>query len=57
MVQSTSNLRVPDRSRIDWRGWVALAWALGWGWAYVIMVLQARAPQVLTWLHLRPAGH
>jgi len=44
--------RVPD-----WRAWIALAWALGWGWAYVIMVGHARAPQVLTWLRAWRAGH
>jgi hypothetical protein len=32
---------------VDWRGWVALAWAAFWGWAYALMLLQARAPQVL----------
>jgi hypothetical protein len=33
----------------DWRGWIALAWVLGWGFAYSLMVVQARAPQVLAW--------
>jgi hypothetical protein len=36
----------------DWRSWIALVWVIGWGWAYGIMVVQARAPQVLTWLRL-----
>jgi hypothetical protein len=39
-----------ERPRPDWRGWVALAWAVGWGWPYVMMVLHARAPRVLEWL-------
>jgi hypothetical protein len=43
---------MPGRTdpRIDWRGWIALAWVLFWGWAYVLMVIHARAPQVLGWL-------
>jgi hypothetical protein len=38
------------RTGIDWRGWLALAWAIGWGWAYAMMVLHARAPHALAWL-------
>jgi hypothetical protein len=37
------------RTRPDWRGWIALAWVFVWGWAYAVMAIQARAPQVLTW--------
>jgi hypothetical protein len=37
----------PDRVRWDWRGWIALVWVLVWGWAYAVMAVQARAPQVL----------
>lgn len=31
----------------DWRGWLALAWALGFGLLYTGMVLRERAPGVL----------
>ncbi len=30
--------------RFDWRGWLALAWALWFGVRYARMVLDARAP-------------
>jgi hypothetical protein len=33
--------------RPDWRGWIALAWVLWWGWAYIQMVFHARSPQIL----------
>jgi hypothetical protein len=36
--------------QIDWRGWIALAWALWWGWAYALMVIEARSPLILSWL-------
>jgi hypothetical protein len=44
----------PPKTRFgpDWRAWLALMWALGWGWAYVIMVFHARAPQVSAWLRV-----
>ncbi len=41
------SLTVATRSSPDWRGWIALAWVLLWGLAYVVMLLQARAPQVV----------
>jgi hypothetical protein len=34
----------------DWKGWLALAWVLWWGFAYVLTVLEARAPHLLVWL-------
>jgi hypothetical protein len=37
-------------SKVDWRGWIAVAWVIGWGWAYGTMAFQAKAPQVLAWL-------
>ena len=40
----------PDPSRrrpIDWRGWLALGWALWFGALYALMLLQHRAPGVL----------
>ena len=43
--------KLPERMvRIDWRGWIALAWVLWWGRAYVLMVIHARSPQILSWL-------
>ena len=58
-------LRAADRQRsgvsrsrrgsaIDWRGWIALAWAMLWGWAYALAVLQARAPQIFQWFCFWP---
>jgi hypothetical protein len=43
---------MPGRTdpRIDWRGWIGLAWVLYWGWAYALMAIQARAPKVLDWM-------
>jgi len=41
------SLTVAARSSPDWRGWVALAWVIFWGWAYVAMLLRARSPQLL----------
>ncbi len=35
------------RIPIDWRGWLALAWAAWFGCLYVHMVLEERAPGVL----------
>jgi hypothetical protein len=37
-------------SRPDLRGWMALAWVVFWGWAYALMVIQARSPQVHEWM-------
>jgi hypothetical protein len=42
--------KLPERMQIDWRGWIALAWVLWWGWAYALMVFHARSPQILSWL-------
>ena len=36
--------------RLDWRGWLALAWVVYWGWAYAVMATQARWPLVSAWL-------
>ena len=49
-MQDLSTVEPRHRPRPDWRGWIALVWVIGWGCAYGTMVLQARAPQVLTWL-------
>jgi hypothetical protein len=38
-----------DSRRPDWRSWLVLAWALWWGWAYASMVVEARAPLVMSW--------
>ncbi len=34
----------PGRGRVDWRGWLALAWAAWFGMLYIRMVLDERAP-------------
>jgi hypothetical protein len=31
-----------DQSPIDWRGWLALAWAITFGVRYVVMVIESR---------------
>jgi hypothetical protein len=36
----------------DWRGWVALLWALWWGWFYAMMVLETKFPQAAIWMHM-----
>ena len=36
-------LKLPQ-FHIDWRGWLALAWALWFGWLYTLMVVHERAP-------------
>ena len=35
--------------RVDWRGWIALAWALFWGVSYCGMVVQARGDRIRAW--------
>jgi hypothetical protein len=35
------------RRALDWRAWLALAWAVWFGVFYVRMVLEERAPRVL----------
>jgi hypothetical protein len=42
--------RKPSDQWRDWRGWVALVWALCWGTAYAIMAFQARGALVANWL-------
>ena len=48
-VRPSRHLRFPTvaaRRGIDWRGWIALTWAVVWGWAYALMAVRARSPQV-----------
>jgi len=44
-------------TRPDWRGWVGLAWVLVWGWAYALMAIQARSPQVFAWFRSFRSSH
>jgi hypothetical protein len=48
----------PDEMRCgpDWRGWVALGWVLAGACAYALMAVQARAPQVVSWLRSLTPG-
>jgi hypothetical protein len=39
--------------RVDWRGWIALAWALFWGVSYCGMVVQARGDRIRAWFSPR----
>ena len=36
--------RSEHRSRIDWLGWFALAWAVFFGLLYAEMIVRSRAP-------------
>jgi hypothetical protein len=49
-------LKASGCSQWDWRGWIALAWALWWGWAYAVMVWQARGQQLLAWIGWLKSG-
>jgi hypothetical protein len=54
-------MRLPDRpsdsrTQVDWRGWIALAWVLWWAWAYALMAVPARGPQVLAWIRSWTTG-
>jgi len=49
-MQQRNGFETADRSRLDWRGWIALLWALWWAWAYCVMAIEARLPQALAWL-------
>jgi hypothetical protein len=39
------------KSRIDWRGWIALCWILFWGTAYLRMAVAPRLTPAIGWLH------
>jgi len=47
-------MRPSEPRRIDWRGWLALAWAAWFGVLYGEMLLDRRAPAVLA--SIRAAG-
>jgi len=32
---------------VDWRGWLALAWAIGTGLLYVLMLVREKVPGLL----------
>jgi hypothetical protein len=44
MADSTAT---DSKNRIDWRAWLALAWAGWFGVLYARMVLEERAPRAL----------
>jgi hypothetical protein len=44
------------RVRVDWRGWIGLIWVLWWAWAYALMAIQAKSPQVLAWFRSLTSG-
>jgi hypothetical protein len=37
-------MRRSDAQSIDWRGWVSLAWMVGFGTLYALMILREKAP-------------
>jgi hypothetical protein len=47
---SPSKVRLQERlRRMDWRGWIALAWAIYWGVNYCGMVVRARGDRIKDW--------
>jgi hypothetical protein len=36
------------RRPIDWAGWIALAWALAFGLLYARMIVEQKAPRLLS---------
>jgi hypothetical protein len=49
-MQRPDGFNTPNRSQLDWRGWIALFWVLWWASAYAVTTFQARSPHVLAWL-------
>lgn len=47
---AASPTRRHPRQQPDWRGWIALVWAVAWGSAYAVTVFHARAAQVMEWI-------
>ena len=41
----------PGRRPVDWRAWLALAWAAWFGLLYGAMLLESRAPRALSLFH------
>lgn len=39
-----------DPRRIDWRGWIVLAWVVFWGAAYLRMAVAPRLTPAIRWL-------
>jgi hypothetical protein len=37
-----------DGLPFDWRGWLSLAWMVGFGLLYALMILKEKAPGLLT---------
>jgi hypothetical protein len=38
------------RRRLDWRGWIILAWAVGCGLLYARMVVEQRGGKLRGWI-------
>ncbi len=43
---------ISQTRRIDWRGWVALAWALWFGGQYCKMVAEQRGGKLAAWVQM-----
>ncbi|HEV3167163.1 MAG TPA: hypothetical protein VGZ22_24355 [Isosphaeraceae bacterium] len=56
MAEPEAREVAPSRP-IDWRGWLALAWAVAFGSLYVRMVILERAPGLAAALRSMVAGH
>jgi hypothetical protein len=41
------------RCKVDWRGWITLAWVIFWGGMYCNMAVRARGQRVLDWFRPR----
>jgi hypothetical protein len=46
-------MRRSDGRAIDWRGWIALAWMVGFGAVYALMILREKAPGLLAMIKAR----
>jgi hypothetical protein len=41
------------RCKVDWKGWITLAWVIFWGGVYCNMAVRARGQRVLDWFRPR----
>ena len=44
-----------DLKRVDWRGWIAVAWVLFWGFSFCGMVVRARGDRIKDWFRAEKA--
>lgn len=44
-----------ELKRVDWRGWIAVAWVLFWGFSFCGMVVRARGDRIKDWFRPQQA--